>query len=101
MHGLEVARARIHSIDAVITDSLMPRIGGRELIAGIRALRPEIPVLLLSGSIEDNAAPLPEDPATLRLSKPIAPDRLRRELRRVLSRSPQPARPSASQDVKS
>jgi CheY-like chemotaxis protein len=87
--GLEVARARIAEIDAVITDSRMPGIDGAELIAHIRALRPEMPILVVSGHLE-NRAP---DAATCYLAKPLSPERLTRELRRALdAASPGPVR---------
>jgi len=78
--GLEVARAKIAEIDAVITDSRMPGLDGRELIAQIRALRPEIPILVVSGAVEDRGS----DPATRYLTKPLSPDRLAVELRSAL-----------------
>jgi CheY-like chemotaxis protein len=83
--GMAVASAQIHRLDAVITDSTMPGMEGRELLARIRALRAELPVLVVSGSIEDPTVRAAEDPFTIRLSKPVSPDRLRLELRRLLS----------------
>lgn len=85
--GLEVARAKIAEIDAVITDSRMPGIDGTELIAKIRALRPAMPALIVSGHLE-NRDP---DPAIRYLSKPLSPDRLTTELRLALQEAP--ARP--------
>lgn len=79
-HGLEVARARIDEIDAVITDSKMPGLSGPELIAQIRELRPSMPILVISGHLENR----PVDLATRYLSKPLSPDRLTGELRRAL-----------------
>lgn len=84
-HGLAVASAEIHRIDAVITDSTMPGMEGRELLGRIRALRAELPVLVVSGTIDDGTMRAIEDPFTIRLSKPVSPDRLRLELRRLLS----------------
>jgi len=84
--GVKEACARIDGVDAVITDAHMPGMTGSELVFRIRALRPEIPVIMVSGSVEAEMNPLPDDAATVRLSKPVSPDRLRRELRRLLSR---------------
>jgi CheY-like chemotaxis protein len=81
--GLATARAQINEIHAVVTDSRMPGLDGRELIAQIRALRPRLPILVVSGNIDENAA-RSADPATLYLAKPISPDRLTVELRRLL-----------------
>jgi DNA-binding response OmpR family regulator len=80
--GLEMARN--NSIDAVITDSSMPGLDTREMIAGIRALRPEIPVLMVSGRT-DHSAVSAGDPRMLFLQKPISPERLKAELERLLA----------------
>jgi CheY-like chemotaxis protein len=81
--GLAMAKARINDIHALVTDSRMPGLDGRELIAQIRALRPTLPILVVSGNIDENAA-RNADPATLYLAKPLSPDRLTVELRRLL-----------------
>ena len=90
--GLEAARANIAEISAVITDSKMPGLSGRELIAEIRALRPKLPILVVSGNLDDRGAGRnPADPATLFLTKPLSPDQLAIELRRALDGAPRPA----------
>lgn len=81
--GLATAKARINEIHALVTDSRMPGLDGRELIAQIRAMRPTLPILVVSGNIDENAS-RSGDPATLYLSKPLSPDRLTVELRRLL-----------------
>lgn len=83
--GLEMARERTHHIDAVVTDSSMPGLDSREMILAIRALRPEIPVLVVSGSMGENA-PRFDDPGILYLPKPLSPERLTVELERLLAR---------------
>ena len=82
--GLAVARLHIHHIDAVITDSTMPGLDGRALIDAIRSLRAEIPILIVSGSLEEGMIRAGEHPKTVRLCKPISPMRLAFELRRLL-----------------
>lgn len=72
--GLEALRLAASSgVDAVVTDAIMPRLGGRELCRLLRA-RPEsaaLPVVLLTGlaagaqSAEDSAQ------ADARLAKPV------------------------------
>jgi CheY-like chemotaxis protein len=81
--GLATAKARINDIQALVTDSRMPGLDGRELIAQIRALRPTLPILVVSGNIDEQAT-RSGDPATLYLAKPLSPDRLTVELRRLL-----------------
>lgn len=38
--------------DVVVTDYKMPKMGGREVLQGIRDRRPHVPVVILSGCIE-------------------------------------------------
>jgi len=38
--------------DLVVTDYRMPKMTGSELIAGIRAIRPTVPVVLISGVVD-------------------------------------------------
>jgi two-component system, cell cycle sensor histidine kinase and response regulator CckA len=41
------------SVDLLITDGSMPGISGRELIDASRALRPDLPILMISGHLPD------------------------------------------------
>lgn len=82
--GLEAARIHLHRIDAVVTDSTMPGLDGRELIDAIRLLRPEIPILIVSGSLDEDMVRAGEHSKTVRLCKPISPTRLAVELNRLL-----------------
>lgn len=79
--GLEAARSQIEKIDAVVTDARMPGIQGPRLIARIRAMRPEIPAILVSGNMVETET----DRSTVFLTKPVSPGLLTRELRRLLS----------------
>ena len=82
--GLDIARARIHSLDAVITDSRMPGIEGRELVMQIRSLRADIPILVVSGGVDFANGNYASDPGTRYFAKPVSPERLAVELRRSL-----------------
>lgn len=79
--GLEAARKQIHKIAAIVTDARMPGVHGPRLIARIRALRPEIPAILVSGNMMEHEA----DRTTVFLTKPVSPAVLTSELRRLLS----------------
>ena len=79
--GLETARKQIDKIDAVITDARMPGVHGPRLIARIRALRPGIPAILVSGNVVEHET----DHSTVFLTKPVSPAVLTGELRRLLS----------------
>ena len=78
--------ANLHSnIDMVITDVVMPGMGGRELSARLCASHPHTKLLYLSGYTED--AIVHEgvlDPGTAFLQKPFTLQTLARKVREVL-----------------
>lgn len=78
--GLEAVRQQIERIGAVVTDAKMPGMSGQKLIARIRALRPDMPAILVSGTPIDGFA----DALTVFLSKPVTPGMLTAELERLL-----------------
>jgi CheY-like chemotaxis protein len=41
------------TVDVVVTDVVMPRMGGRILVERLRAMRPDLPVVFMSGYAED------------------------------------------------
>ena len=47
--AIELAKSALASIDMLITDMVMPRMNGRELSKALRARRPGLPVLFISG----------------------------------------------------
>jgi CheY-like chemotaxis protein len=51
--GLAVCGAYSGRIDAVVTDVVMPSMGGRELVERLRVRRPDIKVLYISGHADD------------------------------------------------
>ena len=51
VEALQVFEADPLRFDAVLTDETMPRLTGSQLAAAVRRLRPELPVLLMSGYV--------------------------------------------------
>jgi CheY-like chemotaxis protein len=48
--GLELAS--IHSVDVVIVDYFMPGMNGQEVAVEMRRLRPQAPIIMLSGAVD-------------------------------------------------
>lgn len=80
--AIKLARPQISRIDLLITDVVMPRMGGRELADAIHAIRTDLPVLYISGYTEDAIAQ--DGVRTAFLQKPFTPLTLVRKAREVL-----------------
>lgn len=80
----ELALREGPELDAVLSDVVMPRLNGVELFQRLAQLRPELPVLLMSGY---GSAQLElqgiRAPCGL-ISKPFSPQQLLEEMRRCL-----------------
>jgi DNA-binding NtrC family response regulator len=74
----------------VLTDLKLPGMGGEELLARMRALRPGLPALICSGYPYE-----PRTPATGFLQKPYLPGMLAEELRRILKKRTRGAAPDS------
>jgi two-component system cell cycle sensor histidine kinase/response regulator CckA len=83
--ALQIAQARRETIDLLLTDMVMPRMGGRALVERLMALRPDIIVVLMSGYT--NSATVHEH-TPLRgvtfLQKPFLPATLAHKVREAL-----------------
>jgi two-component system, cell cycle sensor histidine kinase and response regulator CckA len=87
--GLRVAESFKERIDILITDVMMPGIGGRDLAKRLLALRPGISVLYLSGYTEDTVTNQgASGPATAFLQKPFSLQNLARKVREILRTRP-------------
>ena len=76
-----------HSVDLVLLDLQMPRIGGMEVLEQLRAGGNDVPVIIITahGSIPDAVAAMKLGAIDF-LSKPLTPDALRRAVTEVLDR---------------
>jgi PAS domain S-box-containing protein len=69
--ALETFDARHAEIDLVITDVVMPNVGGPALTSAIRARRPDVKVLFVSGYADALEAGIAQAPHTVLLHKPV------------------------------
>jgi two-component system cell cycle sensor histidine kinase/response regulator CckA len=73
-------------VDAVVSDVVMPGMGGRELIGRLRVRRPELPVLFLSGyTREELSEEVQAYSNQAFLQKPYSPDALATALEELLA----------------
>lgn len=82
--GLELAANHCGTIDILITDVVMPGIGGRELAQQMLRAHPDLKVLFLSGYTEDAVAQGGLEPGTAFLQKPFTLQALSQKVRDVL-----------------
>ncbi|MDE3086882.1 MAG: response regulator [Acidobacteriota bacterium] len=87
--GVEALRAldaRQGLVDLVVTDVLMPGMSGLELRRVIRDVYPAMPVLLISGNLDDSVddETTAEEPTPDLLAKPFTPDQLAARVRQLL-----------------
>jgi len=95
--GLRLAEETKGPIDILVTDVVMPGIGGRELAKKLTALRPGISVLFLSGYTEDAIVTQGAlKPGTAFLQKPFTLQNLAKKVREVLRSHPNSKSASAS-----
>jgi signal transduction histidine kinase len=80
-----LAEAFADRIDLLVTDVVMPRVSGREVVDRLVSMRPGLKVLYVSGHADDGGEPRGEpDSEFALLPKPITPDALARKVREVL-----------------
>jgi CheY-like chemotaxis protein len=84
--ALSIVQAFPGRIDAVVTDVVMPRMGGAELAREVRKLRPRIPVLFTSGYSEERL-PSAGERGEAFLQKPYVGSKLVAVLRQLIDRS--------------
>ena len=79
--ALRAAREHAGAIDIVLTDVIMPVMGGRALASRLRALYPGLKIIFTSGYMDEKSA---VDPGVPFIHKPFSPPSLLRCIRSVL-----------------
>ncbi len=83
-HALRLFLPAPQRPDAALLDLTMPGLSGGELLAELRVVRPDFPVLLMSGYSEFDAATLLAAPRTGFLAKPFTLAGLKEKLAKLL-----------------
>jgi CheY-like chemotaxis protein len=90
--ALELARKQLLLIDVVISDIVMPRLGGVDLARELRCMRSNLPVILMSGYAD--VTPSRDElrsGKTIFIQKPFTPDVMKDLIQSVLQqRAPSP-----------
>jgi CheY-like chemotaxis protein len=84
--AIHVLTSQTFPIHIMLSDIVMPGMGGRELAERVATLRPEMKVLLMSGYTDDRVLQCQiRDRTVAFLQKPFSPDTLARKVREVLN----------------
>jgi len=79
--GLELYMKQNEDIDAVITDLIMPKMRGDKLLEKLRALNPQIPVIIITGfEKEIDLVRILKEPKVAFINKPFDIEQLLNEL---------------------
>ena len=93
--ALEVFERRAAAVDVVVTDVVMPNVSGPALAGALRARRPDVKLLYVSGYNEQVTPGSAGDAGAVHLPKPVTRTALLRQVAALLAHSPGPAQHSA------
>jgi two-component system cell cycle sensor histidine kinase/response regulator CckA len=87
--GLALFARQAETIDCVLLDLTMPRLDGAQTLRQLRTIRPDVPVLLMSGFTEiDTVEQLAGQPLAGFIQKPFTPADLYERVRRAMEAAP-------------
>jgi two-component system cell cycle sensor histidine kinase/response regulator CckA len=83
--ALAICKTAGLTIDLLLTDVIMPGMGGKELADAVRAIQPDVKVLFMSGYTDEVIAHQGVlEPGRLFINKPLMPSILTRKIRKIL-----------------
>ncbi len=95
LEALEICKQHTGAIHLMLSDVVMPQMGGRELAQRLATLRPDMKVLYMSGYTSNAIVHHGIlDPGTAFLQKPFTPDGLAHKVREVLDEGQAPVQAS-------
>jgi two-component system cell cycle sensor histidine kinase/response regulator CckA len=86
LEALELIKQGSTSVEVVVTDIVMPRLNGVELMHALSVSHPGLPVILMSGYAAEALAELGIAAPCGMLAKPFLSERLLEEVRRCINR---------------
>jgi PAS domain S-box-containing protein len=84
--AIELARMRDTNIDLVLTDVVMPMMSGAEMVPLLRAFRPGLKAIFMSGYAGEHIAVRGLNVGDVLLEKPFSKNDLLQQIRKMLSR---------------
>jgi len=84
--ALGIVKEADRPLDLILTDVQMPEMGGAELAEQVASLRPDLPVLFMSGYADDPVVRTLERSPALFLAKPFTATALAEKVRTALDR---------------
>jgi two-component system cell cycle sensor histidine kinase/response regulator CckA len=85
--ALQLVRERGEPLSAVVSDIVMPRLNGVQLLEALAVSHPDLPIILMSGYASAQLAERGIAAPCSVLAKPFAPDLLLAEVRRCIDRA--------------
>ena len=84
LEALALARGGAHTFDAVVSDVVMPRLNGVQLVQELALSHPQLPVILMSGYAAEQLETMGIAAPCGMLVKPFSAEQLVGEVRRCL-----------------
>ena len=88
VEGLSVFCSNFDDIDLVITDYNMPKLDGYGLANTIYSIAPKVPMVLISGNLDNERVRTLSNPNITFMNKPCSPMKLRDTVQKLLESSP-------------
>ena len=92
--ALDMFTVHARSIVMVVTDVVMPRMGGIELARRLRQARPDLPILFVTGYVEQSESLHESAAGTPVLLKPFSPEALLRAVSSAIQACASSSRPA-------
>ena len=84
LQALNIVREAPGSLDLILTDIMMPEMGGAELAKHVASLRPDLPIVFMSGYTDDPVVRRFESAPSIFLAKPFTAAALTEKVRAAL-----------------